>query len=312
MTMKELFKRSPEPSILEKQVEKPIEKADGQRVATFWALFTSVFCHNPTTHIRIKTQPRKIFQTENYKNFRIDIEIPTCVHGFLAPDKQQPASLIIFAVQFVCLAKKGAFNRVKVDLDFESSNTSILSPNIVAHAPFVNEEEQNVSLKDIKHIVKKSITGSANITLGPGKAGASETSSSQREETFVQRYAGRAASSTRVNIKTGRSSGVWWNVKKTTDPNKSDNGINSNYCFAVLLERDDKSDFEVGLNLMVDAGWRFLAENGGSRETKIDGKSPHLKFVPGIWYEGNCLGIDRKKLDLFRDQDRLADLTKLR
>jgi hypothetical protein len=65
----------------------------------------AAFCHNPS-RLRIKPQARKIFQTESDKSFRIDIDIATCVHGYLAPDKKQPASLIIFAVQFVCLAKR--------------------------------------------------------------------------------------------------------------------------------------------------------------------------------------------------------------
>jgi hypothetical protein len=275
--------------------------------------FAAAFCHNPRT-IRIKHKPRKILQTENDKNFRIDISVATCVHGFLTPDKKQPASLIVFAVQFVCLAKKGAFNRIQMDLDFEdvdgSDNPSY--PEIIAHAPYIHEEEHNISYKQIKRMFKKDFTTHADIALVAGKAGISETITKQNEESFIKRYSGKAASSTRVDKKTGKQSGVWWNVKKSTDPDKSEDGINSNHHFAVLLTRVNKSDFQVRVRLFVDAGWRYLAENGGSKVKKIDGKSPDLRFSPELWYEGKCEGIDRKRLGIFHNDGKLTELTKQR
>lgn len=273
--------------------------------------FAAAFCHNPT-RLRTKPQPRKIFQTENDKTFRIDIDITTCVHGYLAPDKKQPASLIIFAVQFVCLAKRGAFNRIQMDLDFEEVDGSDQPshPEIITHAPYIREEEHNVSTKQIKKMFKKDFTTHADITLGAGKAGVRETVTKQNEESFIKRYSGKAASNTRIDKKTGRQSGVWWNVKKSTDPDKSEDGINSNHHFAVLLTRNNKSDFQASIRLFVDAGWRYRAENGGSKVKKIDGKEPNLRFSPGTWYEGNCEDIDRKRLAVFRNDAKLAGLTK--
>lgn len=201
-----------------------------------------------------------------------------------------------------------------MDLDFEEADVdaSVQSqPEILAHAPYINEEEQNVSYKHIKRIFKTEFTTHADISLVPGKAGVSEKVSRQNEENIIKRYSGKAASNTRIN-KSGKRSGVWWNVKKSTDPDKSEDGINSNYRFAVLLTRDNKFDFQVKIRLFVDAGWRFLAENGGWRVKKIDGCSPNLRFSPGVWYEGNCQGIDRKRLGIFRNDGKLADLTKLK
>jgi hypothetical protein len=200
-----------------------------------------------------------------------------------------------------------------MDLDFEAAGSNGIShPEIIAHAPFINEEEQNVSHKQIQRIFKTEFTTHADINLIAGKGGVSETVSRQNAENAIKRYSGKATSNTRVDKETSKRSGVWWNVKESTDPDKSEDGINSNYRFAVLLTRDNKFDFQVRVKLFVDAGWRFLAENGGRRVKNIDGKSPNLRFSPGTWYEGNCHGIDRKRLGVFLKDDELAELTKLK
>jgi hypothetical protein len=212
------------------------------------------------------------------------------------------------------LARRGAFNRIQFDLDFEEVDRidKPSHPEIIAHAPYIREEEHHISYKQIKRLFKTDFTTHADISLVPGTAGISETVSKQTEEGFVKRYSGKAASNTRMDKKTGRQSGVWWNVKKSTDPDKSEDGINSNHQFAVLLTRDNKSDFQARIRLFVDAGWRYMAENGGSKVKKIDGASPNLRFCPGTWYEGNCHNIDRKRLEVFRRDGKLAELTKLR
>lgn len=199
-----------------------------------------------------------------------------------------------------------------MDLDFEEvdNNDNLSRPEIIAHAPYVREEEHDISFKQIKRMFKTDFTTHADINLAAGKAGMSETVSKQNEESFIKRYSGKAASNTRVNKKTGRKSAVWWNVKKSTDPDKSEDGINSNHHFAVLLTRDNKSDFQARIKLFVDAGWRYMAENGGSKVKKIDGKSPNLTFSPGTWYEGKRQNIDRKRLGIFQNDDKLAELTK--
>jgi hypothetical protein len=199
-------------------------------------------------------------------------------------------------------------------LDFENlaSHKNPSHPEIIAHAPYVREEEHSVSYRQIKNIFKRDFTAHADINLVAGQAGITEKVTKEEEERFVKRYSGKAASNTRVDKKLGRRSGVWWNVKKSTDPDKSEDGINSNHHFAVLLNREKNLEFQARIRLFVDAGWRYRAENGGSKVKKIDGSSPNLRFCPAIWYEGNYKCIDRKRLGVFQSDAKLAELTKSR
>jgi hypothetical protein len=127
-------------------------------------------------------------------------------------------------------------------------------PEILVHAPYVREEEQNITNKQIKKIFKREFTAHTEIDLAAGKANVNETVSNQNEKSFIKRFSGKAASGTRVHKKAGKRSGVWWNVKKSTDPDKSNDGINSTHQFAVLLTRNDQSDLQARPRLFIDAG----------------------------------------------------------
>jgi hypothetical protein len=53
--------------------------------------------------------------------------------------------------------------------------------------------------------------------------------------------------------------GVWWNIKKSSDPNPGDDaGIKANYCFAVLRTSESDAQIRIKLQLLVDAGWKHI------------------------------------------------------
>jgi hypothetical protein len=260
---------------------------------------------------RIIDRPRKIYQSPEGNNFNIDIELKTCVHGKLSRFKRQPASLIIIGVQFACLRKHGTFKRMRLQLDFEDfpgiKGTS--HPEIVSHAPF-EFERQNITEIDVQQTDGVQRDVSATINLGGAKGGANEKVSHVKVENYKDTYFGQAATATVTNEK-GVHSSVWWNVKQSTNPHtKDDAGIQPSYRFAVLLTRQDDSDFQARLHLVVDAGWRHRVKNHFSQRMPVSGEGPNITFSPAIQhYEGNCTGIDRKRLGRFKDRAELQQLT---
>jgi hypothetical protein len=275
-------------------------------LTSFSSRVTAAFKRQPKK-LRIIRQPRKIYQTENDKNFRIDIDLATCVHGYLSPSKKQPASLIVLGVQFVCLTKRGTFNRIKLDLDFQAEDGN--RPSIIEHAPFVQEEHEKESHKKVRKTAKTEFDAHTDIDLRAGHSGTSVKTEEKKESSFTENYYGKGVSSTRAE-EDGSRPGIWWNVKKSSDPDsKDDAGIESNYRFAVLLTRKNRERFNARMKLLVDAGWRFRAENRLSQVKYIKGQSPNLAFSPQIWYEGNCKGINRKRLGNFVKDGKLAKLT---
>jgi hypothetical protein len=255
--------------------------------------------------------PRKIYQTPDGKNFNIDIELQTCVHGYLSRTKKQPASLLIIGVQSACLRRHGSFKRMHLRVDFENLRglAPTANPGIISHAPF-EVQRQNITKIDVQQTdgVQDSIF--ANINIAGAKGGASKTVSHSKVESYKDLYFGQGASATISNEK-GIHSGVWWNVKQSTNPHaKDDAGIESNHRFAVLLTRKDDSDFQARLCLLVDAGWRHRVENRFSGGMTFSAENPNLNFSPTIrHYEGNCMGIDRKRLGKFKDPAALSHLT---
>ena len=144
--------------------------------------------------------------------------------------------------------------------------------------------------------------------------GASLEVTDQRESNYKDRYFSKGSSSTRLNAQSSRS-GIWWNVKKSSDPDaRDDAGIKANYQFAVLLTRPHNDRFSAKLTLLVDAGWRFKTEIQIPQKVKDSkGASTSLVFSPEVWYEGTRLpGIERTRLGEFRKSDMLVKLTETR
>jgi hypothetical protein len=256
---------------------------------------------------RVIKQPRKAYQTPDGNNFNIDIELKTCVHGYLSWSKRQPASLIIFGVQLACLRNHGTIKRMRLQVDFEDmhGNTPSANPGVISHAPF-EFERQNVSEINIEETRGAQSNVSATINLVGGNHGVTHS----RVEKYKELYFGKSAAATLVNDK-GVHSGVWWDVKQSTNPHaKDDAGIEPNYRFAVLLTRKNDSDFQARLCLEVNAGWRHRVENNFSQKVTGAGKKPNLTFSPAtLHYEGNCTGINRKRLGRFKSCAELQKVT---
>lgn len=166
--------------------------------------------------------------------------------------------------------------------------------------------------------------------------GVENTIGTKEETTGKYLYFGKGSSSTRPDA-SHRKCGVWWNVKKSSDPDsKDDAGIRPNYRFAVLLTRGHRTEtFEAHIQLTIKAGsarrsQMFGPETAVSRPALMKRLSEALLgdevssaklipvvFDPKIKREGKCDGIDgkmidRKNLGKWADHERLAQLTLIR
>jgi hypothetical protein len=61
---------------------------------------------------------RKIHHSPDKAEYKVDIDIRTCIHGYMKSDRKTPATLIVFDVQLVCTTNKGIFDYFKMDVEF--------------------------------------------------------------------------------------------------------------------------------------------------------------------------------------------------
>jgi hypothetical protein len=314
---------------------------------------------------------RKVFASQKDAKYKVDIDIRTCIHGYLASNKEVSATLIVFDVQLVCTSNKGIFDYFNMEVEFQDKfasqknswykfgwrkiesektepskikSSAVVEPAIMTTAPFVAEEHDNKDVVDFKRenskVNRKNINsgvGVGNQAARMGASGAVENTISTKEETTGKYlYFSKGSSNTRCDA-SGRRYAVWWNVKKSSNPNsKDDAGIHPNYRFAVLLKRNHETEpFEaqVQLTIKADSARRsqmFGPETAINRPALIKRLSEALLgdevnsaklipvvFDPKIKREGKCDGIDgkmidRKNLGKWADHERLAQLTLIR
>lgn len=271
----------------------------------------------------------------------------------MANNKKQPASLIILAPQLVCV-ENGTFNLFRIEADFQDQDKSgkPCGPAIVSTAPYSFEErlyEEVVEFKNkVTKMVKKTkkISATVGITEAPLKAGlngelGTETQKiNEIEYSTKVHYFSKGSSNTRVDEDSNRRYGVWWNVKKSTNPKTGDDaGIPPNYLFAILLTRsNDSTPFEAHFRLFAEAGWahkkekiveivaRHLTTKGKGRPSaanrplsqeladfaagNYEGRPKPMVFDPRIKFEGDCQGIDRMQLGKYKKDEELEKLTR--
>lgn len=298
--------------------------------------------------ITIIAPSRRVYQCSDTSEFKVDVDIHSCVHGYLGKDRKQPASLIVFSTQLTCL-DKGTFNLFRMEVDFCDQDGAVnpCKPQVIATAPFSVEERLHEDVRSIREKVtdmvennaEASITVPIQASLG-GKLGHTTQRTKERETNYQEHYFSKGSSNTRCD-ESGLRNGVWWNVRKGRDPVTGDDvgGIPPNYRFAVLITRtNDDTPFEAHVQLFVEAGWAHKTEkilqlllgkmpgkkkrlasktrrsHDLSRLVNLavgdhEGEADPVLFDPRNRLEGRCDNIDRESLGKFRDENELAKLT---
>lgn len=116
------------------------------------------------------------------------------------------------------------------------------------------------------------LTTQALLDVLGSKSGVGIRTSDETTTRTTRRYHGTGSSGTLANSE-GRITGIWWNVKRSSDPDAGDDaGIAANYRFAILLTRESRrAEFRMGLEMVVDAGWKYKLESRFSRIKVDDG-----------------------------------------
>ncbi|KUJ15913.1 uncharacterized protein LY89DRAFT_98879 [Mollisia scopiformis] len=266
-------------------------------------------------HLRSTAPPRsilhpfKVLQADPWKNFKIDIQLEKAVHGYLTPDRQQRASLLVFGVQLVSQRRKTPFKRLTLEAKLmETQGSPSSRPEVLAHAPFVFEEALKRCEIEVQNARRVKDHAAASFNVGGAKIGIGREVTRSRTSRSIHKYFAKGSSATTVDDD-GKCSGIWWNVKQSTIPDAQDDaGIDPNYCFAILLtrERNDKAVFKVKINLEAHAGLSYLLENKFSHVIHVK----DLNVDPRTWHVGPCRSIDRERLGHFLKPENLVALTK--
>jgi hypothetical protein len=232
--------------------------------------------------IILRQQSFPTYSSASDANYQVNIK-HRYIHGHLAKDKKQPASLIIFDVQLTRGHGKARFRRFKMDVDFQMPQGADVEkcshrPTILASAPFsvqANINETNIDVKDkMTHGNKSSL----NVKVTPVIQFSAEVSNgTETQRTFQQHFYEKGTSFKRCEPGSSNWTGVWWNVEESGNPEaKDDAGISPNHRFAVLVERASNTKYVAVIQLTVDGGLGYKRE-----------KFLHTLHVGGLQSEGS-------------------------
>jgi hypothetical protein len=108
---------------------------------------------------------------------KIRVKLHTCVHGYLAPDEREAASLVVFSVNLNCSKRGRYFSRFKMDVEFfeihaigstsekYSESKQATGPAVLRHAPHWTDGKERTT------DVEKGKTRNAEVNLNVGAKG---------------------------------------------------------------------------------------------------------------------------------------------
>ena len=256
-----------------------------------------------------RIQRRNIHTSGKRSDHKIDIDLYTCVHGWLDQKKEQRASLLVFDAQLVCTKGKGIFRRAYLAFEFDDQtpSKSPSNPDVLAYAPFVEMESS--------HEVTEDVSSRHQFEAGAGVSSIGEASAKytrERETSYQNRYFDKGTANRFYDAPRDRYNGVWWNLNHSQNPHDLD-GIRCNFRCAVLLKRSSDADFQGTFQLDVDAGSWYAVEKKfshwrGVAEAETDDP---INFHPSAPPQGEHQGIEPTRLGIWREDDKLRSLVKL-
>jgi hypothetical protein len=200
---------------------------------------------------------------------KIRVKLHTYVHGYLAPDEREAASLVVFSVSLNCSKRGRYFSRFKRDVEFfeihaigstsekYSESKQAIGHAVLRHAPHWADSKERTT------DVEKGKTRNAEVNLNIGakgaKTGVNFGEKKGTTETYQHKYLETCRSNTRCQPDSDIPVAVEWILRENNQPNaKDDAGLIPEVLFAVLLQRRDKEKFGVRLSLKADTGKRYL------------------------------------------------------
>ncbi|KAL6795509.1 hypothetical protein J3E68DRAFT_404480 [Trichoderma sp. SZMC 28012] len=196
--------------------------------------------------------------------FKKTVELILCCHGWRNPDRKDPMTLIVLGVNLSCHDRSSRFQSVKIRLQFDEDDKRDPSdafkayPQVVAYAPFVQQERWNTTIANVKD------NNGYGGKLGVNYFGQAEVSKNKSSEiSYIRTHFDRGSADRLYDERTGRIYGVEWFCEQ----NKLENyGVMPNFHLAVLLERSHHEDraisFKAEFDMRTEAGFMHDFEQG--------------------------------------------------
>ncbi|KAM0554852.1 hypothetical protein ACHAPJ_006587 [Fusarium lateritium] len=189
-------------------------------------------------------------------DYKVQALLRSCIHGRMAGESSNPASLILVDYQLQSLKSDSVFTSVTTSFTFsEYSSTSggLLedksSPAVIAYAPFERPTKLNQST------ATEGSTSQAQLTIEPEVNGiklgsinlGGERTSTHEQKYFEQGRAGRHFDHSRAHL-------VWWNLVH----NKSQGSeVTPQFRVAILVERKSDAKFQAEFKIAAKGGFGY-------------------------------------------------------
>ncbi|UKZ73680.1 hypothetical protein TrVFT333_001330 [Trichoderma virens FT-333] len=173
-------------------------------------------------------------------------------------------TLIVLGVNLSCHKRDFRFQSLQIGLRFgeddqrDAVDTVEACPQVVAYAPFVQEERWNTTAANVN--ASREYGGS----LGVKQFGQTEMSASRKAEvSYMRKHFDRGSAHRLYDDRTGRIYGVEWYCEQ----NKLENyGVLPNFHLAVLIKRSHDGDrpisFRAEFDMWTEAGFKHDFEQG--------------------------------------------------
>ncbi|PKK51115.1 hypothetical protein CI102_5915 [Trichoderma harzianum] len=190
--------------------------------------------------------------------FKKTVELILCCHGWKNPDKEVPMTLIVLGVKLSCHDRESRFQSVRISLRFgeddkrDQRDGFEACPQVVAYAPFVQDEYWNITEANVTDI------NGYGGKMGVDQVVQAEVSADKSSEiSYTRRHFDRGTADRLYDKSTRRFSGVEWYCEQ----NKLQNyGVMPNFHLAVLVERSRHHgkaiSFKAEFDLQAEAGSR--------------------------------------------------------
>lgn len=251
-----------------------------------------------------RIQRRNLTHRGARTSYRVDVNLSTCVHGYLDASKQQRASLIILEAQFASVGDgRHRFRCADMSLEFSDDYQAPSKPDVIAYAPFRFQEQSDPTAIGIEEEKQVAATASGG---GPGGS-AGVNFSASKKMSYQMRYFDRGTAGTFHSIKNNTRDGVWWNLQESLNPKQKD-GIRANCLFAVVLTRESEAPFTGDFQLVMKAGtWYNIQEIWKETTGRAIPDDP-INFDPTSPPQGTTTGITADQLGRYTDNRELEKL----
>jgi hypothetical protein len=218
-------------------------------------------------------------------NYKMYVELLTCVHGQLDQTTKKPASLLIFEYRLDCLEESHRFTSVKTSFTFTQKSKHATGIEVLAFAPFRIPKKWNASYAtydvDRKIFVE---LGASLPVLAPKIGLEQDVRKSYEKEYSSYGTAGRHHA----------RNAVWWYMRGNVSHQE---GIPPLFRVAVILGRSNNEAFEAALYLEVH-GCLFFSITEGIRHflRRSDIQDDPINFDPTAEPKGLPIGVDPKNL----------------